>query len=129
MIIIKESLNTDNVFSDYVRMEVIDSNGEVVGGLFRGLKQLLDDLWESDDPMYDDLNEPLSRLEYITPYPDGLDSKGAKFAYTKEFYQDNIEEFKDIEYVLLELGWDIVTKEINDVNEILYEDDIQIAYR
>ena len=96
-LVIEESLKTNNIFSDYIRMEVINSNGEVVGGLFRGLKHLLDDLWESDDPIYDDLNEPLSRLEYITPYPNSLDNKGAKFAYTKEFYQDNIEEFNLIQ--------------------------------
>lgn len=118
----------DNVLSDYVRMEVINPDGKVVGGLFRGLKYLLDDLWESDDPMYDDLNEPLSRLEYITPYPNNLDNKGAKFAYTKEFYQDNIEEFKDIEYVLSELGWDITMTSIDNVDKILYRDDVQIAY-
>lgn len=115
--------------SQYVRFEVVDENGNVQGGLFRGLNQLLKNMWDEDNYLYDELNEPLSKLEYITPYPENIENSKTKFAYSHKFYKDNIELFNDIESVLNELGWTIKNYSFNKPSNIVYEDDIQIAYQ
>ena len=114
--------------SAYYRIEVFDDNDELQGGLFRGLKILLDNLWEADDERYDYINEPLSWLERNTPYPESLDDPKIKFAYKQTFYTKNIEYFKDLEAELNELGWSMSINKLTRPAEILYEDDTQIAY-
>ncbi len=112
----------------YIRFEVRDDKGKNMGGLFRGLNKLLKDLWEEDDCHYDELNEPLSQLEYLTIYPDGITDSRTKFAYTQDFYYTYEDLFGDIEYVLNELDWELVMIPLDRPNNIVYEDENQIAY-
>lgn len=119
-----ESVDVDT----YHRFEVVDDQGINQGGIFRGLNKLLNELWNEDSLLYDELNEPLSELEYLTPYPDGLEDTRIKFAYKSKFYTDNSELFDDIEYTLNELGWNIVKVDISKPSNIVYEDESQIAY-
>jgi hypothetical protein len=127
---------TDALFKDmlreedqvYYHIEVFNENNVYQGGLFRGLKKLLDTLWEADDERYDYINEPLSWLEYNTPYPNNLDDPKIKFAYKQDFYTNYIEYFKDLEAELNELGWLMSTTKLNKPAKIIYEDDVQIAY-
>jgi len=112
----------------YIRFEVKDDKGKNMGGLFRGLNKLLKDLWEDDNYLYDELNEPLSELEYLTIYPDGITDSKTKFAYTQDFYYEHEELFKDIEYVLNELDWELIMITLDRPNNVVYEDENQIAY-
>lgn len=124
-----ESVEKDNKdLNSYIRFEVLDENGINQGGLFRGLNNLLKDLWEQDAWEYDDLNYPLSELESLTPYPENLSDKRIKFAYTRKFVNEHQELFADIEYVLNNLGWELDTISISDPSNIIYEDNTQIAY-
>ena len=112
----------------YYRIEVFNDMDEPQGGLFRGLKALLDSLWETDDERYDYINEPLSWLEYSTPYPDNLDNPKIKFAYKQDFYTKYLEYFKDIEVELNKLDWSMKINKLAQPEKIIYEDDVQIAY-
>lgn len=112
----------------YYRIEIFNDNDEPQGGLFRGLKVLLGDLWEADDERYDYINEPLSWLEYNTPYPDNLDDPKIKFAYKQKFYSSYLEYFKDIEAELNKLDWSVKTIELSRPEKVIYEDDVQIAF-
>lgn len=122
-----EDITNEEAFT-YYRCEVFDDNNTLRGGLFRGLKRLLDNLWEADDERYEYINEPLSYLEYKTPYPDGLDDAKIKFAYKHDFYSKHIEYFWDIEEELKKLGWSMSIIKIDKPEKIVYEDDVQIAY-
>lgn len=130
---------TDTLFEDlamtaipdettYYRIEVFDDMNKNQGGLFRGLKVLLDQLWEADDEKYDYINEPLSWLEYKTPYPDNLDNPKIKFAYKHSFYNKYIDFFKDIEAELNAVSWSMSTNKLSRPEKIVYEDNVQIAY-
>lgn len=114
--------------SVYYRIEVFNDNDELQGGLFRGLKVLLNNLWEADDERYDYINEPLSWLEYNTPYPENLDDPKIKFAYKQAFYMKYIEYFKDIEVELNGLGWSMNINKLTRPEKVIYEDDTQIAF-
>lgn len=111
----------------YFRVEVFN-DGKHVGGLFRGLNDLINDLYEADDPYYDYLNDPLSYLEYKTTFPKNFDNKDAIFAYKEGKYEELEETILDLQYALNEIGWDIKIKEISRPKNIVYEDDEQIAY-
>lgn len=112
----------------YYRFEVFDDKGQNKGGIFRGLNQLLKDLWEEDSEYYDYINDPLSKLEWLTPNPENIDDINTKFAYKESFYNQNKELFEDIEYALSEIGWELATIELSRPNTIIYEDNTQIAY-
>lgn len=112
----------------YYRVEVFDDNGNAQGGLFRGIGKLLKKLWDEDDELYDYINEPLSKLEYMTPYPSGLDNPKIKFAYKHDFLIKIIEDIKDIEANLNEIDWSINITKLSLPPNIVYEDDVQIAY-
>ena len=112
----------------YYRIEVFNDNDEPQGGLFRGLKVLLDNLWEADDERYDYINEPLSWLEYNTPYPDSLNDPKIKFAYKQNFYNSYLEYFKDIEAELTKLDWSVKAIKLSRPEKVIYEDDVQIAF-
>lgn len=114
--------------SAYYRIEVFNEDGEYQGGIFRGTNKLLKALWDADDWHYDNINEPLSRLEYATPYPDGLDDPKIKFAYKQSFYISYEEDLKDLEAELNEVGWSMKINKMQRPVEIIYEDDTQIAY-
>lgn len=114
--------------SYYYRVEVFDNNFKEQGGLFRGLGKLLKDLWDNDNDYYDDINEPLSRLEYLTPYPDGLDDTKIKFAYKQDFWNDIIEEIEDIKISIAKVDWSLKVSKLQQPSNIIYEDYAQIAY-
>jgi len=111
----------------YFRVEVFH-DGKHIGGLFRGLNDLINDLYEADDPYYDYLNDPLSELEYKTTFPKNFDNKDAIFAYKEDKYEELEETILDLQYALNEIGWDIKIKEISRPKNIVYEDNEQIAY-
>lgn len=114
--------------STYYRIEVFDNQNTLQGGLFRGLNKLLKELWNADDELYDYINEPLSRLEYATPYPNNLENPKIKFAYKQEAWVNLIEDIKDIDVELNKIGWSLnVTKLARPIN-IIYEDNMQIAF-
>ena len=123
-----EDLSNNIQNTIYYRIEIFDENNKLRGGLFRGLKTLLDNLYKADDEKYDYINEPLSWLEYNTPYPDNLNNPKIKFAYKQEFYIKYLEYFKDIEAELNALDWSIKTTKLTKPEKVIYEDDVQIAY-
>ena len=114
--------------SSYYRIEIFNEDGEYQGGIFRGTNKLLKALWDADDWHYDYINEPLSRLEYATPYPEGLDNPKIKFAYKQSFYTNYEKDLEDLAIELKEVGWSIKINKIQRPKEIVYEDDTQIAY-
>lgn len=111
----------------YFRVEVF-CDGKHVGGLFRGLNDLMNQLYDADDPFYVNLNQPLSELKYKATFPKNFDNKDAIFAYKEDKYEELEETILDLQYALNEIGWDIKTKEISRPKNIVYEDDEQIAY-
>jgi hypothetical protein len=128
---LKTCNHLDNVLeeaSNYYRIEVFDENDEPQGGIFRGTNKLLKALWDADDWRYDNINEPLSKLEYATPYPEGLDDPKIKFAYKQNFYTNNEEDLKDLEAELSEVSWSMNINKIQRPAKVVYEDDTQIAY-
>ena len=78
--------------------------------------------------MYDDLNNPISELEYLTPCPKNINDAKTIFAYKEKFYNENKELISDVNYVLNELGWKLKTIKMNRPTNIVYEDDVQIGY-
>lgn len=119
-----ESFSKDEHF---YRVEVFNDN-IYVGGLFRGLNDLINDLYDADDPYYDYLNDPLSELEYKTTFPKNFDHKDVIFAYKENKYKELEETILDLQYALNEIGWDLKVREIAKPKNIIYEDDEQIAY-
>lgn len=85
-------------------------------------------MWDDDSWLYDDLNTPVSKLEYLTPNPTNITDPETKFAYKQSFYNENEELFEDIEYTLNELEWSLVTIELKRPANIVYEDQVQIAF-
>ena len=114
--------------SAYYRVEVFDNRNVLQGGLFRGLNGLLKELWKADDELYDYINEPLSRLEYATPYPDNLENPKIKFAYKQEAWVNLIEDIRDIDTELNKIGWSLNITKLTQPTNIIYEDDVQIAF-
>ena len=125
---IGESLSLNESLEKYYRFEVRDSYGQNRGGIFRGLNNLIQELWDDDSWLYDDLNTPVSKLEYLTPNPTNITDPETKFAYKQSFYNENEELFEDIEYTLNELEWSLVTIELKRPANIVYEDQVQIAF-
>ena len=121
-----ESLNPEN--DKYYRIEILNEKNNLVGGLFRGLNDLINDLWDADDPLYDYINSPLSELEYKTYYPKDFLYTDAIFAYKENKYKELEETILDLQYALNEIGWNLAIKIINRPENIVYEDDEQIAY-
>lgn len=64
----------------------------------------------------------------MTPYPSGLDNPKIKFAYKQDFWIKIIEDIKDIEANLNEIDWSINITKLSLPPNIVYEDDVQIAY-
>ena len=118
----------EDIQDKYYRFEVIDEYGENKGGIFRGLNMLIKQLWDEDNYLYDDLNNPISELEYLTPCPKNINDAKTIFAYKEKFYNENKELISDINYVLNELGWKLKTIKMNRPTNIVYEDDVQIGY-
>ena len=112
----------------YYRIAVIDDSGNLKGGLFRGLNDLVKDLYDNDDPFYDNINDPLSELEYMTYYPEGFENSKAIFAYKPDKYEELSEIILDLKAELNEIGWDLIISKINRPENIVYEDEEQIAY-
>lgn len=119
-----ESFSKDEHF---YRVEVFNDN-IYVGGLFRGLNDLINDLYDADDPLYDYINNPLSELEYKTYYPKDFLYTDAIFAYKENKYKELEETILDLKAELNSIGWDLDIKIINRPENIVYEDDQQIAY-
>lgn len=118
----------EDIQDKYYRFEVIDEYGENKGGIFRGLNMLIKQLWDEDNYLYDDLNNPISELEYLTPCPKNINDAKTIFAYKEKFYNENKELISDINYVLNELGWKLKTIKMNRPTNIVYEDEVQIGY-
>ena len=112
----------------YYRITVIDESGNNVGGLFRGLNNLVNDLYNNDDPLYDNINEPLSRLEYNTTYPEKFEDSNAIFAYKESKYNEIKEDILDLKAELNQIGWDVVITKLDRPHNVVYEDTDQIAY-
>ena len=112
----------------YYRISVTDDLGKNRGGLFRGLNQLIKDLYNNDDPFYDNINDPLSELEYLTYYPKDFDNSKAIFAYKSDKYEELSETILELKAELNKIGWDLIISKINRPENIVYEDAEQIAY-
>ena len=117
-----ESLDT------YYRISAVDDSGNEVGGLFRGLNSIVKQLWNEDNPIYDEINDPLSQLEYATIFPENFENSNAKFAYKECKYNELHEIILDLKYALNQIDWDLKISAINRPSNIVYEDSDQIAY-
>lgn len=112
----------------YYRITVIDKSGNNVGGLFRGLNNMVKDLYDKDDPFYDNINYPLSELEYMTYYPKDFENSKAIFAYKSDKYEELEEIILELKAELNKISWDLIISKINRPENIVYEDAEQIAY-
>ena len=112
----------------YYRITVIDDSGKLKGGLFRGLNHMIKDLYDKDDPFYDNINYPLCKLEYMTYYPKDFENSKAIFAYKSDKYEELKETILDLKAELNKIGWDLIISKINRPENIVYEDAEQIAY-
>ena len=112
----------------YYRISAVDDSGNEVGGLFRGLNSLVKQLWNEDNPLYDEINDPLSQLEYATMFPENFENSSARFAYKEWKYKELYETILDLKYALNQVDWDLKISTIDRPSNIVYEDSEQIAY-
>ena len=118
----------ESLDNQYYRITAVNDTGKQVGGLFRGLNSLVRELWDEDNPLYDEINEPLSELEYHTNYPESFDYPNAKFAYKESKYKELHETILDLKAGLQKIDWDLEITKLNKPDNIVYEDSDQIAY-
>ena len=120
---------------NYIRLEI-----ERLGSFFTKiddvLKNFLNDY--SDDDEYDEalqLNNLTSDLESKIPFNHEIEELNKKYknrikyAFKPNFIEDNNFLIEEIEDSLKYLGYTLdIVRVSNDTIDILYEDDIQIAY-
>ena len=116
----------------YIRY-FLGSDGEKVGGLFTATGKLLKDLYNADDENYDDINYALGLLENEIIIPD-LDYSNNKynFAFNKSFAESKKIKnlLNDLNYYLNKVDYEVISEEFDiNENDIIYEDDTQIAYK
>lgn len=123
-----KNLNKENTQSPiYYRFTIGDSYGDT-GSFFRSLNNILDAYYEEGDE-YSQLDEAAYELELITPAPpEGKIVKNSLFAYKKSFVNKNKEKFSNIKKALENLGYKLITTKIKNPSNIIYEDEVQIAY-
>lgn len=115
----------------YIRL-FLGKDDKKIGGLFIETGKLLKRLYDEDDPVYDDINYHLSQLENEMDVPD-LDYKSANygFAFKSEFIdRESIDDIIDnLDYYLRLVDYEIISEVINiNSDDIVYQDDVQIAY-
>ena len=120
---------------NYIRLEI-----ERLGSFFTKiddvLKNFLNDY--SDDDEYDEalqLNNLTSDLESKIPFNHEIEELNKKYknrikyAFNPNFIEDNKFLIEEIEDSLKYLGYNLNTVKVSsDTIDILYEDDVQIAY-
>ena len=129
-----EALSESSNPEIFYRITVINPDGKEAG-LFRGLNNLMDDLWdrslEDDDAeeAWEEINEPLSILNEYTKNPDNFpQNTNAIFAYKENTFNKFEQQFEDLKYGLNLVGWNLKITKIYRPDKIIYEDDDQIAY-
>ncbi len=106
----------------YYRLEV-----EGLGGLFRTAEQIIGSGYiEEDTPEYW-INSDIYDLEMKLGDAPVINNPNAKFAYTEHGFSQIQDEIKDLEYNLNLLGYKLKIIKV-EPNEIIYEDENQIAY-
>lgn len=115
----------------YIRL-FLGKDGEKIGGLFIETGKLLKRLYDEDNPTYDDINYYLGQLEVVMDVPD-LDYKSNNYGFA--FKTDFINEgaissiIDDLNYYLNLVNYEIISEVISIMpNDIVHQDDIQIAY-
>ncbi len=123
-----ESLNEAADNEDYYRFTIKNRNGRDMGKFSRVISKLLPSYYDENSPLYD-IDYDMYTIELDTPIPpDNKITKDARFAYKKSFVDKHKEEFEDLELNLKEIGYGLITKRFKRPSNIIYEDDVQIAY-
>ncbi len=110
----------------YYRFTIKDKNGRDTDTFFTAIEGVLKPYVEDEDILYFFIDD-LDILADATPVPD-KDIKNAKFAYKKSFVDDYKDVFEDLEHWLKKEGYGLITKVIEKPSDIVYEDEVQIAY-
>ena len=123
-----ESLNEAADNEDYYRFTIKNRNGRDMGSFSRVISKLLPSYYDENSPLYD-IDYDMYTIELDTPIPpDDKITKDARFAYKRSFVDKHKEEFEDLELNLKEIGYGLITKKFKRPDNIIYEDDVQIAY-
>ena len=123
---LKESVDNE----DYYRFTIKDEGNQDMGGFFRALNTILGDAYDYEEGSdFASLDADMYELELDTPIPpEAKITDGTTFAYKKSFIDSHKKEFDNIRRDLENLGYKLVPTKIKKPNNIIYEDDVQIAY-
>lgn len=123
-----EQLNESADNEDYYRFTIKNEHGRDMGSFFRVIDKILTPYYDETSPLYD-INYDMYEIELDTPIPpDDKITRNTQFAYKKSFVDKHKEEFEDLETNLKEIGYGLITNKFKRPDNIVYEDDVQIAY-
>jgi hypothetical protein len=127
--LIEKQIKTDRKQKVYYRYVIYDSyNGEILGGLFRGINKVLDILNEEkayED--YEDIDALEGKLEYILRYPDINDTDNLVFYYTETGNAKAEQTINEMNDILSSHNIVIKKFELRNPSNIVYKDIDQIA--
>ena len=109
---------------NYYRLEVADSNGKNLGGLFKSVWDIVYSRKEDSDTeeIEDLLDELMERHQQPNEWYDNV-----KFAFTEDFYQNNKSLINKISGILDKWNSKLIVSKVNP-KDIVYKDNDQIAY-
>lgn len=125
-----ESLNESTDTEDYYRFTIRDEDNQDMGGFFRALNNILGDSYDYEEGSDSaSLDADMYELELATPIPpkDKL-TIDIIFAYKKAFVDQHKKEFNNIRKDLRNLGYKLISTKLKRPSNVIYEDDVQIAY-
>jgi hypothetical protein len=113
----------------YYRYVIYDNyNKETLGGLFRGIKKVLDILDEEGSyEDYEDINTLESKLEYILQYPNISNADNIVFYYTETGNTKAEQTINEMNDILSDHNIIIKKFELRNPTNIVYTDKDQIA--
>ncbi len=122
--ITEEDLNTKDT---YYRLSIEDYWGDNIGGLFNAIWKIIYHPDTEDSEDMDRLEDLIDVLQDRHQVPKEW-LKGAKFAFTKDFYTRNISIILEISQILKDWGYNLLIDKVTP-NNIIYRDKDQIAYK
>lgn len=114
--------------SIYYRIEV-EAPYHTIFGIFNGIGYLNDELEDAHDDNYFELYDLIYDLSDVTPIPpDNINLHGTKFAYTELGYDRAKPIIDDISNIVSKYDWKVIITQIPKPKNIVYSDEVQIAY-
>lgn len=123
---LKEAANTE----DYYRFTIKDEGNQDMGGFFMALNNILGDAYDYEEGSdFASLDADMYELELDTPIPpESKITDDTTFAYKKSFIDSHKKEFNNIRKDLRKLGYKLISTKLERPSNVIYEDDVQIAY-